>query len=131
MKDFGISADINWESGLRETLGLIPSSEFFDFFYTKNYGYDLNSVFVMLMCRNNELNFKQRIRFLKKEKALYMDIMLDFNLFVKITQLERNKIVFDKLKKEVPEIIARYKFKDFDLARFTDDFTELINRIEY
>ncbi len=131
MKDFGILADMNWESGVRETLELIPNREFFDFFYSKDYGSDLNSIFIILMCRDTEYNFKQRIRLVKKEKALYMDIMLDFDLFLKITQPERNKIVFDKLIKEVPEIIAKYKFKDFDLARFTLDFTTLINNIEY
>ncbi|MDR7212732.1 hypothetical protein [Flavobacterium piscis] len=128
---FGISADIDWESGVREVLGLIPQREFKDFFYTKNYGIDLNDIFIVLMCRDSEYNFKQRIRYVKKERALYMDIMLDSDLFAKITQEERNKIVFEKLIKEVPEIIAKYKFKDFDLERFKEDWTELINSIDY
>ena len=129
--DFGLTADINWESGVREVLDLIPHREFFDYFYLKNYGTDLNKFVIVLMCRNSEYNFKQRIRFIKKEKALYMDIMLDFDLFVKITQEERNKIVFEKLKNEVPEIIAKYKFKDFDLNKFKEDWTGLINSIDY
>ncbi|WP_031457233.1 hypothetical protein [Flavobacterium chungangense] len=129
--DFGLTADINWESGVREVLNLIPNREFSDFFYSKNYGIDLNDIFIVLMCRNSEYNFKQRIRFIKKEKALYMDIMLDFDLFLKITQEERNRIVFEKLIKEVPEIIAKYKFKNFDLDTFKQDWTGLINSIEY
>lgn len=127
--EFGISADINWESGVREVLSLISNREFSDYYYSKNYGNDLKAFFIILMCRDPEYNFKQRIRFVKKEKALYMDIMLDFDLFVKITQEERNKIVFDKLIKEVPEIIAKYKFKDFDLSTFTEDWKDLIGKI--
>ncbi|CAD0007106.1 hypothetical protein [Flavobacterium chungangense] len=129
--DFGLTADINWESGVREVLNLIPNREFSDFFYSKNYGIDLNDIFIVLMCRNSEYNFKQRIRFIKKEKALYMDIMLDFDLFLKITQEERNRIVFEKLIKEVPEIIAKYKFKNFDLDTFKQDWTGLIKSITY
>ncbi|MDR7212734.1 hypothetical protein [Flavobacterium piscis] len=129
--DFGITADSWWETRVSDTLSLIPHREFRDFFYLKNYGTDLDKFVVVLMCRHTEYNFKQRIRFIKKEKALYMDIMLDFDLFVKITQEERNKIVFEKLIKEVPEIIAKYKFKDFDLDKFKEDWTGLINSIDY
>ena len=129
--DFGITCDVNWESGVGKTLDLIPIRNFKDFFYLKKYGDDLIDIFIVLMCRNVEHNFKQRIRFVKKEKALYMDIMLDFDLFMKISQEERNTIVFDKLIKEVPEIIAKYKFKDFDLASFTNDWTGLIKGIKY
>ncbi|WP_031457238.1 hypothetical protein, partial [Flavobacterium chungangense] len=106
--DFGITADSWWETKVSDTLSLIPQREFKDFFYLKDYGTDLNDIFIVLMCRHTEYNFKQRIRFIKKEKALYMDIMLDFDLFLKITQEERNRIVFEKLIKEVPEIIAKY-----------------------
>jgi len=129
--DFGITADSWWETRVSDTLHLIPIREFKDFFYLKNYGNDLIDIFIVLMCRHPEYNFKQRIRFVKKEKTLYMDIMLDFDLFMKISQEERNTIVFDKLIKEVPEIIAKYKFKDFDLASFTNDWTGLIQGIKY
>lgn len=129
--DFGITADSWWETRVSDTLSLIPHREFRDFFYLKDYGTDLNDIFIVLMCRHTEYNFKQRIRFIKKEKALYMDIMLDFDLFLKITQEERNRIVFEKLIKEVPEIIAKYKFKNFDLDTFKQDWTGLINSIEY
>ncbi|OOV20219.1 hypothetical protein [Flavobacterium sp. LM4] len=129
--DFGITADSWWETKVSDTLSLIPQREFKDFFYLKDYGTDLNDIFIVLMCRHTEYNFKQRIRFIKKEKALYMDIMLDFDLFLKITQEERNRIVFEKLIKEVPEIIAKYKFKNFDLDTFKQDWTGLIKSIEY
>ena len=129
--DFGITADSWWETKVSNTLSLIPHREFRDYFYLKNYGTDLNDIFIVLMCRHTEYNFKQRIRFIKKEKALYMDIMLDFDLFLKITQEERNRIVFEKLIKEVPEIIAKYKFKNFDLDTFKQDWTGLIKSIEY
>ena len=129
--DFGITCDINWESKVDDVLGLIPHRDFKDFFYLKNYGSDINRIVIGLMCHEKECNLKRRIRYAKKEKLFSLDIMLDFELFVKITQQERNEIVFDKLIKEVPEMIAKYKFKDFDLPSFTHDFTTLINNIEY
>ncbi len=49
--------------------------------------------------------------------------MLDFDLFMKIEQEDRNKIVFDKLVEEEPLIIKKYKFEDFDLENFTNDWT--------
>lgn len=129
--DFGITADSWWETKVSDTLSLIPQREFKDFFFLQNYGSDLNEIFIVLMCRHPENNFKQRIRFVKKEKALYLDIMLDFDLFLTLSQEERNKIIFDKLKIEVPEIINRYKFKDFNTNEFSKDWTQLINQIEY
>lgn len=127
---FGITCDAWWETKVSEVLNIFPIRETFDFFYLKNYGADLTDIFIVLMCRHTEYNFKQRIRFVKKEKALYMDIMLDFDLFMKITQPERNKIVMDKLIEEVPTIISKYKFKDFDLPKFTKDWTCVIVKIK-
>lgn len=121
--NFGITADSWWETRVSDTVYLIPQREFKDFFYLKDYGSDLNDIFIVLMCRHAEYNFKQRIRFIKNEKALHMDIMLDFDLFLRITQEERNKIIFDKLIKDVPGIIAKYKFKHFDLTKFTEEWT--------
>ncbi|MEP6929841.1 MAG: hypothetical protein ABI850_07505, partial [Flavobacterium sp.] len=63
--EFGITADINFESGVREVLGVIPIREYKDYFYVKNYGFDLIGVYIVLMCRDSEYNFKQRIRFIK------------------------------------------------------------------
>jgi hypothetical protein len=56
--------------------------------------------------------------------------MLDFNLLIKSTQQERHQIVFAKLIKEVPEIIAKFKFKEFDLMAFSADWFQLITNIE-
>ena len=76
--NFGISADSWWETKVADTLSLIPQREFKDFFYSKYYGADLDDIFIVLMCRQPEHNFKQRIRYKKKEKALYMDIYAGF-----------------------------------------------------
>ena len=34
--DFGLTADIHWETKVDISLGLVPQREFRDFFYSKN-----------------------------------------------------------------------------------------------
>ena len=58
-----------------------------------------------------------------------MDIMLDMNQFMNIEQNERDKIVAHKLISEVPTIIAKYKLKDFDIAKFQKDFEKICGKI--
>jgi hypothetical protein len=108
--NFGISAYSWWETKVADSLSLFVS-ENLKIFFSKYYGSDLNDIFIVLMCRQPEHNFKERIRYIKKEKALYMDIILDFNLLIKSLQEERNQNVFAKLIKEVPDIIAKYKYR--------------------
>jgi hypothetical protein len=77
------------------------------------------------MCHEPSLNLKQRIRLSKKEKIIYVDIMLDYTLFMKIDQNKRNEIVISKIKNEIPPIISKYKFEDFDLLRFENDLNNI------
>lgn len=51
------------------------------------------------MCLEPELNLNQRIRFSKKDKVLYMDIMLHLADFMNVEQTVREKIVGEKLVK--------------------------------
>jgi len=81
------------------------------------------------MCRDPYLNFKQRIRFEKKSSWLSLDIMLDFDQFKNLDQNQRNKIAAEKFISEIPAIIAKYKFKDFDLERFSADLSKFMKKL--
>lgn len=116
---FNILSDANWEAKIDHVQRVL---DLWNFFYHRNYGNDLSGgIVVVLMCRDPEYKFKQRIRFSKKEQKLYMDIMLDYLNFVTASHAQRRQMVAKHLQTEIPLVIAKYKFKDFDLERFSTD----------
>jgi hypothetical protein len=120
---FFITYDADITSGLSEiTYGMTKAlgSYFADRFYEDS-GIEMA---VILMCRRPVRDFKQRIRFVKKENCLYMDIILDLDVMNRTDEPTRKRIVGEKIVNEVPQIVARKKFKDFDLSRFARDLRE-------
>ena len=124
---FNILSDAEWESKIRDGLKAISTSGYQRVFEERDYGTGLRGVIVVLMCRDPKLNFKQRIRFTKKEKKLYMDIMLDLNLMQHSEPAVRKKIVIQRLADEVPAILHKYAFPDFDEPRFVADLKEWLS----
>ena len=117
---FGITCDANAESGVSEVmLGLNDAFE--EYFGDRFYDDSSIGLFIVLMCRDPAWNFKQRIRFVKNRNTLYIDIMLDLNVMSRADPGTRKQIVGEKIVNEVPQIIAKKKFKDFDLPRFSRD----------
>lgn len=126
---FNLLADTNWESRVDKALDNISDLEYRRFFEKKDYGSSLDAFVVVFMCRDPYLNFKQRIRFSRKDRTIYMDIMLDFNQFVIISPDERERIMVEKMFSEIPPIIAKYKLPDFDLPRFEKDLRRIMSKI--
>jgi len=127
--DLFITCDANWEARINKVLYALQDTGCQAFFAKRNYGDPINGIRIVLMCRYPYLKFKQRIRFYKKDGWLYLDLMLDINQFESIDQNERNKIVAKKFIDEVPAIIAKYKFKGFDLQRFTIDLSKFMKKL--
>jgi len=127
--DFFITTDSWWETKIDKVADVIIDKGAKLFFYKKNYGGSVNKIAIILMCREPQLKFKQRIRFLKQEKILYMDIMLDYYKFMDVDQKTRERQVAEKLIAEVPAIIAKYKFPDFDLPKFEKDFKKIMGQL--
>ena len=130
--DIFISCDAWWETGVDKIINLLPSRELKDFFFNKNYGKYLDGMQIILLCCNplhfgNELEDKNI--YSKNKKLLKIFFVLDFNLFMKIEQAEKNKIAFNKLVDEVPAIIKKCKVKDFNLEEFTKDWTSFLHTI--
>lgn len=128
---FGITSDTNFETKVGDqVVTKFPSREIEDWLYFKNYGNDLVEIFIVLMCRNPEYNFKQRIRMDRKEKILYIDLMLDYNYFTSnITQQDRITVVAKKITEEIPLIVKKYKFKDFKIDLFMKDLNGYLKQI--
>lgn len=97
-----------------------------NFFEGRDYGSSVKAVGIVFMCRDPALNFKQRIRFSKKEREFSMDIMLHLPDMLPLNHAERRRILADRLVKEVPERLRRYSFPNFDYAAFESDWTEAV-----
>jgi len=117
---FFVTCDANIESGIDKVIyGM--NKEFDAYFGDRLYDDSGIEMAVILMCRDPRWNFKQRIRFKKKDNCLYMDIMFDLPIMERADASTRKMIVAQKMTDEIPPIIAKYKFKDFDLMRFSAD----------
>ena len=121
--EFGITCDINWETRVDKFLDITNSREnsIAAFFDTRNYGEKPGKIFLVLMCRDPELKFKQRKRFSKKDNVLYLDIMLTYDKMINSDEQTRNKIIAQQIIQELPEVIAKYKFPDFNSRQFEID----------
>jgi hypothetical protein len=120
---FNITSDSNHETKVGDQVTTqFPRRKLEDWLHFKNYGNDLVRIGLILMCRDPEYNFKQRIRMDRKNKILYIDLMLDYHYFISnITQEDRISTVAKKIFEEVPPIVKKYKLKDFDLDLFMSD----------
>ncbi|MND82249.1 hypothetical protein D3C80_740720 [compost metagenome] len=124
---FLITGDANIETGVGEATLLMTGSDFYKFIEKQDYGTSLKGLCVIFMCRNPELNFKQRIRYTKKDQNLSFDLMLDYNQFVVMTPDQRVSEMCKRLLEEMPPIVKKYKFPDFDLDKFMDNLTSWFN----
>lgn len=121
-----ITGDINAESGVAEVVYEI-SGPAATYFKANNYGGGLLGLVVVLMCRDPEINFKRRIRFSKKDKKLYMDIMLNLEQLKNAVHEIRKKTIAERIADEVPIVLRKYSIPDFDEARFVEDLKTWLN----
>lgn len=126
---FNILADFYWEAQVDKVLDALSNLGYRNYFLEQNYGTSLDGLTVVLMCQDPNLNLNQRIRLSKREKKIYIDIMLDLPYFLEITQKEREEIVVGKLISEIPPIIKKYKLEDFNLQKFETDLKNLMSKV--
>jgi hypothetical protein len=115
-----VTSDSSKESGVGEVVYEIGGATF-EHFHNRNYGPDLNRIAVILMCRNPAMKFKRRIRFARKDKILYMDVMLSPEEMCALSRDSRKKIIAERLAEEIPAVVRKYKLPGFNLERFADD----------
>ena len=111
---FNILCDIDWETKIDEALNDFSIKELDEHLKKYTLGDGLAGITVVLMCKKPGLNFKQRIRLSSKENKLYMDIMLDYNEFIKIKKKDRKQIISSKILSELPITLKKYKIEDFN-----------------
>lgn len=124
-----ILGDYNWESKIDKILIDVSKSNYKSFFKEMHYGDGLAEIVIVCMCRDSELNFKQRIKFSKKNKMLGIDVMLDFNGIKNLSDEERKKSVIESIINTVSSIVFKYKIKDFNADKFIMDFQRIVNSV--
>jgi len=116
------TSDANWESKINHALKVLDLRRSFEE-RNVDYGASLTEICIVFMCRDPELNLKQRIRYMKATRDFSMDIMLHLPEVIRMTHPERRQLIADALLRQVPERLRRYDFPDFDYARFEVDWT--------
>lgn len=125
------SGDYYDVSGFDDLIFSINNNKLDDYFIPKSYGNDLNKIFIVSRCLKKENEYKPSIRLRKSDSTLLIDIMFDLKSMIKATKRERREIFIKKINEELPPIIKKYKFKDFDLERFMADFNTYVKEIEF
>jgi hypothetical protein len=98
-------------------------------FLLRDFGPGLVGLGLVLVCQDSSLNLKRRIRFARKEKMLYIDIMLDLDQMRSANEEVRKQIVARQLSQEVPEVVSKYSIPDFDQVCFFEEFKKWIEEI--
>lgn len=122
-------SDTDWESRIDKVLDELSATGYRRLFESHNYGAGLAGIIVVFMCRDSSLHFKRRIRFVKREKMLYIDIMLNLDQMRQIEHLERKKIVARQLADELPTILRKYSIPNFEKVRFIEDLRNWLKDI--
>ena len=117
---FRITGDIDESSGVGDVIARI-SGPTRKHFLTKEYGTKVNGIVVVLMCQDPKLNLNKRVKFDKNKKTLYTDIMLALPEMQSATPEGREKVIYEQIVTEVPELVKKYKFQDFDEPKFSED----------
>ena len=110
---------MNWESKLDHALKVLHLTRSFDQ-RNHDYGASLAEISVVIMCRDPDLAFKQRIRYQKVNRTFSMDIMLSLPEVVVMSHSQRRGLLANCLLEQVPERLRRYRFAEFDYRTFED-----------
>ncbi|MDR7212735.1 hypothetical protein [Flavobacterium piscis] len=125
-----ITSDAWWETRVGESLDQFSLRKINNFFYLKNYGDELERIVICFLCCNPEHygKLEQKVKFKKKEKHLSIFFVLEYDLFMKINNAEREMIILNKMKNDVPEIMKQNLSKHFNLDDFIKDWLKVIQK---
>lgn len=132
MKRVYITGDVTSESKLLELI-LRWSIRTEKHFEERNYGDGVEQICVVLVCLDAWLHVshKPRNSFSKKDRCVYVDVMLENDAVTKMTDVERQLYVCDRLANDIPKQLQRCVDKaivrNFDMDRFRVDWLEWLS----
>jgi hypothetical protein len=121
-----LSGDVDWESGADVVRSELAKFDEVPFLAERPYGSLVQEVAIFLICQREELGLRQRVRLDRKNRILYMDVMLDLNSMKTASQQERRRIVATRLVDEVSRVVSKYASNEFNAAMFSSDFRRWI-----
>jgi hypothetical protein len=122
-----VTCDIDAETKVDSVVYEILNAGLAPYFEQREYGGDFRGIVVVLMCRDPAIEFKRRVRYSKKDKLIYMDILLDYQFMVSSDQIERRRAIAKQLLNEIPAVLSKYEIVGFDRNSFVVDFSEWIH----
>lgn len=123
-----ISADSDWRTYTGRILSEIGRIE--PGYSERDYGASVTRVSMILMCREPELNFRQRHRFSEGKGEYYTDIMLDYGVMLAADMHGRMSHVVEQIGRQLEVQLAKRTFEDFDVARFLRDIRRDMQRVQ-
>lgn len=118
-----ILCDINWESKVDHAVKVIDKALMSD----RDYGDEIDKIVVILNCRSPELEHQQRIRFAKKERIFYVDVMLNLAEFVRSTHVARRRRIFEELTAQLRDALHARKLRNFRVDEFMSDLSTALD----
>ena len=88
---FNVLSDSDSQAKLDEVLYLLSDLGYRQHFQNIDYGTGLNGVTVVFVCQDPRLDLKRRVRLVRMERKLYLDIMLNLAVMKAANQQERSK----------------------------------------
>ena len=129
MDRFFITCDCHQITGMLKIVEMITISGLEKKLASNNYGSSIKRLRVILFC--HEFEWKPRIRFTKNDKILGIDVIVDYTAMCKASFSERKLIVGQRMMADLAQVIAKYKFEDFDLPRFLLDLEVELKSIDF
>ena len=123
--DFRIALEWDEECGL-SMRNMYPLREAIEaHFQQKCYGTSVKKIWIVLGFQVKD--YKQRKRYVKGERMLTFDILMDFQAVRNAQIEEKKKLVRAQLIETTEELLKKYKFEDFATDSFIVDFKNVVN----
>jgi hypothetical protein len=123
---FRVTGDTDAKSGVADLIYAI-SGPTRKHFIARDYGVGLAGIGVVLMCQDPKLELRPRIRHSKKEKMLYVDVMLSLPDMLEAKSEARRSTVFRELIAQVGAILEKRKISDFAHEQFISDLHDWLS----
>ena len=118
-------ADSNWEAKIAHATRPLMLKTYFE---DRHYGSGITGLAIVLMSRDPELAFRRRVRFERRTRVLYTDVMLDLSEMRRPGHAKRRELIARRLLEDIPPTISKYRLADFDVSAFTKDFKEVVEQ---